>query len=120
MLPNGWFGRPYDNIHQLTGLLEEEDVLSLSFDGGQLILNFEGIPQIAAAHDELVFTDFRSLQFDWKEYGSNTLHTDCFDSGVVKIVAPPRFLAAPPTTMIHPRCKEDQGEISPTRSGAGA
>lgn len=89
VLPNGWFGRPYDNIHQLSELIEDGEKLSLSLDGGQLILNFEGAPQIEATHEELVFTGFRSLRFDWKEYGSNRPHTDCFDSGLVKIVAPP-------------------------------
>jgi len=89
VLPNGWFGRPYDNIHQLSGLLEGDETLSLSLDEEQLTLSFEGALRVDATHEELVFEGFRSLRFDWREYGSNRPHTDCFDSGVVKIVAPP-------------------------------
>ena len=89
VLPNGWFGRPYDSVHQLSALQVSSDSLLLTLDNGQLVLKFDGIPVIDATHAELVFSGFRSLRFDWKEYGSNKAHTDCFESGVVKIITPP-------------------------------
>ena len=41
VLPNGWFGRPYDNLHQLTGCTVAGDTMRIELDG-QLILTFAG------------------------------------------------------------------------------
>ena len=89
VLPDGWFGRPYDNIHRLESVTEKEDGLVVVLDDGQLTLKFEGSPKIEATKSELVFSGFQRLTFDWKEYGSMEPHSDEYGQGEVKIVAPP-------------------------------
>jgi hypothetical protein len=89
MLPNGWFGRPYDNIHRLTSVSLAEDLLTVSLDDGWLILRFGGIQEVYEDQRDLVFSGFHRLDFDWKEYGNNELHSESFSAGVVKIVAIP-------------------------------
>jgi hypothetical protein len=89
MLPDGWFGRPYDNIHRLDNVALSEDGLLLELDSGHLILRFEGVPEVTASKSELVLRSFRRLAFDWKEYGAMRIHSDKYEQGEVKFVAPP-------------------------------
>ena len=89
VLPSGWFGRPYDNVHQVSEIRVHDEALVLALDEGQLMLRFDGIPEIRADSEELTFTNFRSLDFDWKEYGSGKLHSNHFKTGTAKIMALP-------------------------------
>lgn len=88
ILPDGWFGRPYDNIHQLTTVTEDKDVLRIELDG-QISLTFFGNVRIEDQGSELVIKGFSRLHFDWKEYGSDIPHACSYDNGEVKFVAPP-------------------------------
>jgi hypothetical protein len=63
--------------------------LCLVLDGGQLALRFFGAVQLSVDKNELEISNFDRLEFNWKEYGSMTPHSDIYDSGFVKIVAPP-------------------------------
>ncbi len=89
VLPSGWFGRPYDNVHQLTSVSETSDGLVLVLDEGHLTLTFKGVPRINVTESELTFDAFKLLVFDWKEYGSMKPHSEQHEGGEVKIVAPP-------------------------------
>lgn len=88
VLPNGWFGRPHDNIHRLTDVAEDEDSFRIELDN-QLSLTFHGNVSVQDNGDELVIGGYTRIAFDWKEYGSNTPHADSYDHGEVKLVAPP-------------------------------
>jgi hypothetical protein len=46
ILPDAWFGRPYDNLHVLQGIQESEHGLEIELTG-QMSLSFAG-PSIAA------------------------------------------------------------------------
>lgn len=89
VLPNGWFGKPYDNIHQLESISENIDELLIVLDDGHLKLKFEGKPQIEVSKSELVFCSFKCLLFNWIEYGSSESHSEEYHGGEVKFVAPP-------------------------------
>jgi hypothetical protein len=88
VLPNGWFGRPYDNIHQLDSVAVNDDGLVIVLDGGQLTLSFEGVPKIEITRSDIIFSSFRRIVFDWKEYFSMKSHSENHEGGEVKIVAP--------------------------------
>ena len=88
ILPDGWFGRPHDNIHRLTDVTEDESSLRIVLDE-QLSLTFHGNPSVQDNGKELVIVGYSRLAFDWEEYGSNVPHADSYDSGEVKLVAPP-------------------------------
>lgn len=77
VLPDGWFGRPYDNFHSLT----ETD--------GQLSLTFYGPIDVCDTGNELVISGYSRLEFDWREYGSLARHSDIYDGGEVRLVAHP-------------------------------
>lgn len=87
VLPDGWFGRPHDNIHHLTDVCEDENGLRIELDS-RLSLTFLGNVSVQDNGDELVFSGYSRLEFDWKEYGSNLPHFDSYDDGEVKFVAP--------------------------------
>lgn len=89
VLPNGWFGRPYDSIHQLASVTESINGLIVVLDDGHLTLNFGGVPKVEATKSELIFHTFDRLVFDWKEYDSMKPHSEQHDGGEVKIVAHP-------------------------------
>lgn len=89
LLPSGWFGRPYDNSHQLASVFESSTRLVVVLDDGHLKLSFEGVPEVEATKSELIFRSFNRLTFDWKEYGSLKLHSEVYEGGEIKIIAPP-------------------------------
>lgn len=68
VLPNGWFGRPYDNLHQLTGCTAAGDKMRIELDG-QLILTFAGAGLEAVRdRDGLIVRGFTTLACDWRPY----------------------------------------------------
>src|SRR5215213_70194 len=56
VLPDGWYGRPYDNVHTLTKLDETADSLTLALDH-KLSLHFEGLERVEARAMERLFLD---------------------------------------------------------------
>ena len=89
ILPDGWFGKPYDNIYQLTQLDEKVGDLRLVLDDGQLTLHFFGEVQLVIGENEIEFYDFDWLEFYWNAHGASKPQRDTYDSGSIKIVAPP-------------------------------
>lgn len=89
VLPSGWFGRPYDNTHQLVSVTETPNGLVVVLDDGHLTLNFRGVPRVEATKSELIFRSFDRLAFEWKEYDTMKPHSEEHRGGEVKIVAPP-------------------------------
>lgn len=87
VLPNGWFGRPYDNLLPLSRSEATEQTLILELDT-QLVLTFAGEPQVTSTEKGLRLSGFTALAWDWTGFGSTTLHHEEFASGEVELVAP--------------------------------
>tara|TARA_R110002049_G_scaffold290063_1_gene473301 strand:+ start:517 stop:849 length:333 start_codon:yes stop_codon:yes gene_type:complete len=88
VLPDGWFGRPFDNIHRLTDVSQSSGLLRIVLDD-QLTLTFNGDVSVKDNGDELVIDGYSELSFDWKEYGSDLPHSYIYQDGQTKLVAPP-------------------------------
>lgn len=87
ILPSGWFGRPYDNLLQLTRSEASDQALVLELDS-QLILTFAGEPQVTPSEKGLRLSGFAALAWDWTEFGSTVPHHEEFSAGEVQFVAP--------------------------------
>lgn len=88
LLPDGWYGRPYDNQHALTLVDEAGENLTVVLDG-KLRLRFEGLKLVEARKGELVFGPFAKLRFDWEGFGDGINHgTKEYTAGEAKIVSP--------------------------------
>jgi hypothetical protein len=87
-LPDGWFGRPFDNIHQLTAVDEHRSALIVELDEA-LLLVFDPNVRIVAGSDALTFGQVGKLVFRWKEYGTDKVHLRTYDGGEVRLSAPP-------------------------------
>lgn len=87
ILPDGWYGRPYDNLHMLTSLDEAGTVVIIVLDR-KLTLKFEGLSKIEACGEELVFGPFEKLHFDWETYDINPERgSKEYFAGYVRIVS---------------------------------
>jgi hypothetical protein len=89
LLPDGWYGRPYDNQHSLTSVDELRDTLTVILDR-KLTLRFEGLKSVKAEKRELTFGPFEKLCFDWESFGTDGKRgTKEYQTGEVKIVTGP-------------------------------
>ena len=85
VLPDGWFGRPYDNQHCLTEVSDEDCRLHLILDK-RLHLTFLGDVMINDKGLELEVA-FDKCLFNWQEYGSTIKHSKIYEHGVVKLLS---------------------------------
>lgn len=69
LLPDGWYGRPYDNQHSLTAIEETGEMLTITLDR-KLTLRFEGLKSVETRKLELVFGQFDKLSFAWEAFGA--------------------------------------------------
>jgi hypothetical protein len=89
LLPDGWYGRPYDNQHALTSVDGTGENLTVILDR-KLTLQFEGLKSVEARKGELVFGPFDKLRFDWESYGTDLKRgTKEYQAGEAKIVSAP-------------------------------
>jgi hypothetical protein len=81
ILPDGWFGRPYDNIHVLKGIHESEHGLKMDLSD-QISLTFVGFFIVAEdLGDRLTIGPFASLSLEARsservlknEYGPSSI-----------------------------------------------
>lgn len=87
VLPDGWYGRPYDNLHRLTDIKSVGNVLRIELDD-RLVLDFQKPITARIVDSNLLIEGFENLLFDWQEYGSNEKHSTNYSSGVVSFVPP--------------------------------
>ncbi|MDF1698654.1 MAG: hypothetical protein P1U56_22570 [Saprospiraceae bacterium] len=87
-LPNGWFGRPYDNIHLLTYIIERDNKIILEVDK-QLYLIFTKPIAIEINESTLIISDWEQFTFDRQVYGDMTANCDVYKSGIVKLIGYP-------------------------------
>ena len=83
-LPSGWFGRPHDNMHQLSKVAMEGDHVLVILDGKQVLtLDAVGASQVG----RFLSITVRSGRWDWVEYGGYDEHTEALGSGDVEFHA---------------------------------
>lgn len=87
VLPDGWFGRPYDNQLNLTCVEERPSRLLLELDD-DLLLVFERPLAVAIDDSVLELSHFTQFIFAWQEFGTATPHYRVFHSGRVRLVPP--------------------------------
>jgi len=88
-LPDGWFGRPYDNQHCLSSFRQINNRTELVLDN-HLHLVFHCLERVYDAGRELHFIGFTELEFTWVGYGENSKRksqTIKYGAGDVKVVA---------------------------------
>jgi hypothetical protein len=86
-LPNGWFGRPYDNLHRLT---------RATFSAGTVIVVLDECQELSISSPGSVSVDPKELRlvnstrivWRWVEYGSTEVHVDVFEGGDVEFAIP--------------------------------
>jgi len=89
LLPDGWYGHPYDNWHALTSIEESGETLTIVLDR-KLTLRFDGLKAVKAQKRELTFGPFEKLRFDWESFGTDGRRgTKEYQSGEVKILTGP-------------------------------
>jgi hypothetical protein len=89
VLPDGWYGRPYDNQHVLTSIDELGNSLTLILDQN-LTLHFENLKSVEVRNRELVFGSFDKFRFGRETCGSGEEHGVVeYQTGEVKIVPAP-------------------------------
>jgi hypothetical protein len=88
IFPDGWFGRPYDNQHQLTQFNQTHQNIQIILDD-RLVITFIDLESIKDEGDQLVFRGFIKCVFTWIEYGSNKEHLAEYFAGEVKIISAP-------------------------------
>ena len=90
LLPDGWFGRPYDNIHLLTSIDETSNCLRMTLDDGYVVLAFYGEYVVEADRKELTVSGFSSAVFRWFPYGvakQDIPHSATYTSGEIVCVS---------------------------------
>lgn len=85
ILPDGWFGRPYDNWHKLTNYIMRPNKTILEIDE-QLYLIFTGSIKEKDQGDKIVISDFIQLVFDWQGYGDMKPNCKVFRDGLVEMI----------------------------------
>ena len=85
-MPRGWFGRPYDNLHQLTWSVARDHKVLLELDR-QLLLVITDPAGVEATDTELRIERCAQVTLDWQEYGNLKPHVDDHGSGSVRFVA---------------------------------
>ena len=89
ILPNGWFGRPYDSFHRLSACTVEDDTMRVELDG-RLNLSFAGDRLVAVSgRDGLTVRGYDTVAWDWHPYDTLDQHHEVFSAGEVTFVILP-------------------------------
>lgn len=85
VLPDGWFGRPFDNRMTLTGSEIRDKTVVLQFDHvGSLM--FTGQASATTEAGAVCLSGFDDLQFEWRGADDDQLLSGQWSSGVVWFV----------------------------------
>lgn len=82
-LPDGWFGRPFDNLHTLTYFSIRPHKTIIELDN-QLLLSFTDLASVIVNDKQLELSGFTQLVFDWQEYGNLKAHAQVYTEGLVR------------------------------------
>lgn len=70
ILPDGWFGRPYDSILEYQSVQAVRGNYLLNFDGGESI-EIVGNPVLVLRERSLFVSEFEQVDWRWVSYGSS-------------------------------------------------
>jgi hypothetical protein len=82
-LPSGWFGKPYDNLHQLTAITVLGGRLIIVLDS-QMILTLAHPSDVHVENNRIVVSGFTHGTWDWDEHGSAQSHVELLTGGEVE------------------------------------
>lgn len=84
-LPSGWFGRPHDNWHQMTGTTTDGESVLVRLDERQTLTL---LAESVSSEGHLLRVTIRGGRWDWVEYGRDQEHTELLGPGDVEFHAP--------------------------------
>jgi hypothetical protein len=87
VLPDGWFGRPYDTFWLLENVEAKNDALVITLKGDG-ILAFDQPTHVSVHNSQLAIGGFVGVVFRWREFGGNLVHETKYDSGEVRFIPP--------------------------------
>lgn len=87
-LPDGWFGRAYDNLLTITSIDNVAEEICIEFSGGEK-LRVCGTSNVERFENALVITGFTLLEWTWQLYGSTEQKRKVYSAGKVEFLAPP-------------------------------
>ena len=88
VLPDGWFGRPYDNSHTITWSADRPYRLLIEIDNQNLLVITKTKSFLAFVDKkDIVITNFAQVTFDRLGYGDMTPHAEVFKKGEVRLVS---------------------------------
>lgn len=85
-LPDGWFGRPHDNVLELTDCRTSDAVLIVELDHRHLLV-VEGGFAVDRNGQELSIYGFSSALWRWTDYGSEAVHEQTYKEGKIQFLA---------------------------------
>lgn len=88
ILPDGWFGRPHDNIHRISFLAIRPLWLIVELDE-RLLLTVREPATVHERDGDLIVGGFSSCVLDRKQYAGESGHLRSYAGGEVRFVAPP-------------------------------
>lgn len=84
-LPSGWFGRPEDNLHELTGIRLVDTVVEIDLDHRHR-LTLHGPVRVTEHEHVLRLSGFTSATWESRGWGSRAdTTTRSFDAGVIEL-----------------------------------
>jgi hypothetical protein len=86
-LPNGWFGRPYDNLHRLTSATANAGTVIVVLDERQE-LSISSPGSVTIDPKALRLVNSTRIVWRWAEYGSTEFHVEVFEDGDVEFMIP--------------------------------
>jgi hypothetical protein len=87
VLPDGWFGRPYDTFWLLEKIESVDDSLVVTLKGDG-ILTFEKPSHVSIQDSQLTIEGFLRVVFRWREFGGHQVHENKYDTGEVRFIPP--------------------------------
>lgn len=86
VLPDGWFGRPYDNHHRLTDLQECDDDIVIVLDDN-VTITIKDVKRATSSDLELDIGSSERIRVEWTTYDDPPQRRSTeYSAGSVKIV----------------------------------
>jgi len=86
VLPDGWFGRPYATMLELTTLDLGDDAGVLVLDGRHT-LTVAGPVAATTTDSGVELTGFGLATWEWRDYGDDAVHREEYRDGTVAFIA---------------------------------
>jgi len=89
ILPDGWFGRPYDNFLFIDKVIYQKDCFFLILDRKRIKVEILLPDEIIITKNEITINRFKYCKFEWTEYVSGRKNVDLYYNGSLVIIARP-------------------------------